>query len=296
MLSKLLGQERIPTGSLKQVQSVQGLPTVANSGSLSNTPMWFDYSDINSSTAAMGLGLMWCDQTTGNWYRYIRAAAALTPGQFVGFEAPTTGTVTASGSTVYVVKTNITTTAAEAGNYIWFLDAVGTYSAAVTPFSQALRLIKSTTNGAGTAVFGTNTIFTLSQRGSIYGNNAYDPDPLNAVPTNGSACCVIRPYRGIVATASTPAVGVALGEVTSGNYTIIQIAGLAMIQGNSTIGNFVVGKAAVMQAAGIASGPTSGTMTAANLDTIVGNSIYPIAASASNTTSLYPAYINFLGT
>lgn len=282
MQFKWIGQDAIPTGLLKQIQSVQGIATVAKSGSLSNTPMWYDYSDLNSTTARLATNSCFYDQQTGNAFRYVQAKATLTPGQVVTLAAPTTGTVTAAGSSTAAVITNITTTVNEAGNYLWTLDAVGTYSAASTPFSQSLRLIKSST-------IGSNAVFTLSQRGSIYGNNQLDPDVLPAVPTNGSACAVIRPGGVIVGTATSAPVGICLAEVTSGNYTAIQIAGLAMVQFINTTGSAVLGQPMTVLASGIATGGTPTAFTGA------GN-ILPLVASAAATLSLLPCQVNFLGT
>lgn len=293
MQYKSYGQDRISTSAGNQGPTVM---SNASATGLSDTTMWYANADINSTTAAMELGATWCDAETGNWFKYVKATAGLTPGQFVSFAAPTAGTTTAAGSTVYNQVTNITTTAVETGNYLWILDAAGTYSAGVTPFSQSLRRIKGQIAGGVEGAVGANTTFILSRTGSIYGNNQYDPDFLPKTATNGAACYIVRPNNVIVATNATPPIGVALGEVTSGRYTIIQVAGLAMVQYNNTIAAAVIGKAGVMQAAGITSGPTAGTMTAANLDTIVGTSIYPQALLASATTSLIPAYINFLGT
>ncbi len=254
------------------------------------TEMYYDSSQLNDTNPVIRPGQMWQDRH-GNWFKYVKAGATLAPGQFVSFEAPTTGTVTAAGSTTLSVITNITTTANEAGNYLWMLDAVGVYSAGSTPFKQAMRKIVSSTVGA-------NATFTLgSSKDPSYGTNVATPNALPSVPTNGSACVVIRPANVIVATASTAPVGVALGEITSGKYTIIQIAGLAMVQaGTCSTNNTVVGKSVMALAAGAISGWTNAGVTAANLGTMVGGSVYPLYAHTSDTLSLIPAYINFLGT
>ena len=281
MLFKPTGADRIPPGILKQLASVQ--QTVTQSGVASNTPVWYDGADLNSTTAAMDVGSEWDDSFTGNSYRYVKAQSGTTIslGMAVTGGSPTSGTVTAAGSTVQVVITNITTTVNEAGNYIWFLDAVGVYSAAATPYKQSLRLIKSSTVGA-------NAVFTVSQRGSIYGNNAYDPDALPSVPTNGSACRIIRPFNVELATAAKAPVGIALSEVTAGNYTIIQTKGLALVAADGTAAT-VVGTPALMSGtAGVITGGASSALTGA------GN-ILPMYAHSSATVSLIPCYVNFKG-
>lgn len=279
MLFKPAGQDRISRGLLKSLASVQQVAVTATPG---NTPMYYDGADLNSTTPQMQLGQTWTDMNTGNTFQYVRPSAALAPGQFVGAAAPTTGTATAAGSTTAAQVTNVTTTVSEAGNYLWFLDAVGIYLSVTTPFKQSLRQIKSNTIGA-------NATFTLSVRGSIFGNNQLDPDVLPSVPANGSALCLIRPFRVIVATASVAPIGVSLAEVTSGNYTIIQIGGLAMVQANNVVAATAVNVPGVMQAAGVFSGASaaSNTMGAAG--------VLPLLAFNSATTSLIPAYVNFAG-
>lgn len=278
MLVKPINQDGISPGILKQLATVQ--QTATQSGVASGTPMWFDLTNINSSSLMGELGSEWDDGFTGNSYRLVKAGAALTPGQLVGPQAPTTGTVTASGSTVYVIITNVTTTVNEAGNYVWFLDAVGTYSAGSTPFSQSLRQIKATS-------IGSNATITVSQRGSIYGNNVYDPDALPAVPTNGSALSIIRPFVVGSASATIAPIGVSLGAVTSGNYTIIQTRGLAMIAANNVGAATVVGTPGAVQSSGIFTGGAAAATGAAG--------IIPLVAFNSATTSLIPAYVSFKG-
>jgi len=282
VMSKQVGQDRVPPGLLQQIASVQ--QTATQSGILSNTPMWYDGSYLNATAPQIELGSTWNDGFAGNWYRSVKATSALTPGQLCSIPNPTAGTVTAAGSTVQAIVTNITTTVNEAGNYIWFLDAVGVYSAGATPFKQSLRLIKSSTVGS-------NAVFTVSQRGSIYGNNAFDPDALPSVPANGSACRIIRPFNVETASTTKAPTGVALGEVTSGNYTIVQVAGLAMVQTDGTTAT-VLGSPGQVLANGIFSGMSA---TYASTGIPGAASILPLYAHASATVTLTPCMVNFLG-
>ena len=276
-------QDREPTGYDQQVASVQATTTA--------TEMWYDASHLNDTTPVVRLGSTW-DDNFGNIFMYVKAQANLTVGQFVSFQAPTTGTCTSAGSTVYVLNTNFGLTQSEKGNYLYSQDAAGQTSSS---YRQALRRIKNNTST------GTNDTITLSVQGSVYGNNIYDLDALARVPANGGALSIIRPFNVISATASTTPIGVALGTITASSstapiYTIIQIAGLAMVQANNTVGPTIVGLPGAMQAAGVFSGPTSGAQTVGNIQTVLGTSILPLFANSSGTTSLLPAYINFLGT
>jgi len=271
MLFNLIDQDRVPSGFDQQVASVQATTTA--------TEMWYDASHLNDTTPVLRPGALW-DDNFGNYFQYVKAGANLTVGQFVSLQAPTTGTSTAAGSTVYVQVTNVTTTANEVGNYLWQLDAVGQTS---SQYRQTLRRIKSSTVGS-------NATFVLSQQGSTYGNNIYDLDYLPRTATNGAALAVIRPFNVISATASTLPIGVALGTITSGNWTIIQVAGLAMIQANNVGAATAVGVPGAMQASGVFTGAASASQS------ILGTSIIPLYAHNSSTTSLIPAFVNFMGT
>jgi hypothetical protein len=80
---------------------------------------------------------------------------------------------------------------------------------------------------------------------------------------------------------------VCLAEVTTGNYTVAQIAGLAMIQAINTTAATVVGSPGASLAAGV--------FTGGALAITGSGQILPLTAFNSATLSLIPAYVNFTG-
>jgi hypothetical protein len=259
MLYRFQGQNGFPTGLLNQGP---GIP-------------WYDSTIVNMSNLAnkpngCSLGDLWFDDISGNWFQLVKAAAGLTIGQLVAGATPGTDTVVNAGSTVQVVNINTgnLTVNAEVGNYVYFVDP------------GALRLIKANTAAS----------ITVSLTDSLIGNNQADPDVLASVPGNGTALCIIRPYQVIVGTATILPVGVALGTVTSGNYTVIQKAGLAQVITVGSVTPTVVNQPAVPGASGTVVGSAA---AAANLFA-QGVSIIPQFAYAS-TSLLTPAIVNFMG-
>ena len=280
-----IDQDRVPPSMLENLQTI----VTGNA--------WYSLAQLNDapSTTAnttgvyapgygprLALGSVWWDQQTGNAYQYVKAGAGLTVGQVVSLELPTAGTVTAAGSTTAELITNINTTnlGSLIGDYLWTLDAVGT---SPSSFSQNLRVIKGHTTGAAAHIV-------VAKRSEITTLNTFDADVLPSVPANGSAAVIIRPYRVIVGTASNVPVGICMGTVTSGNYTIIQVAGLAMVAAKGDGTALAAGSPCIVGASGVILGATAGATPY-----MPGSSIIALAATSSATVSLHPCYVNFLG-
>lgn len=208
-----------------------------------------------------------------NAFMFVKADAGLALGQLVTMAAPTAGTLTIPGvpvSTSASITTNISNAAAgvngEVDNFIYVNPAAGSTS-------LNLRRIKANT----AAVTGN---FTVALTDFLRPNNPTDQDvfPDFGVFANADAVCVIRPYHVIVNTATTVPIGVALGTVTSGNYTIIQVAGLAGVKSTTATANVpVVGAAAgvVVTGAGTANAYDSACMMVPMITNAVANNIIP---------------------
>lgn len=157
----------------------------------------------------------------GNTFMIVKAQAALTLGQLVAADTPTTGTVTnnAGQSTTASILTNINNAATvpvngDADNWV-YVNATG----AALP---QLRRIKTNTSSA-------TARYTVALPDYSRPNSATDADVFDTLATNADPCAIIRPYHVIVSTATTTPIGVALGTVTQYQYTIIQIGGLANV-------------------------------------------------------------------
>jgi hypothetical protein len=224
----------------------------------------------------------------GNAFMFVKAAAGLTLGQLVAAAATTTGTATYPGAgtvaspltTTASITTNINNAATVAvngdvDNWIW-VNATG----ATLP---QLRRIKYNSSS-------TTSFYKVALPDSMRPNNPTDQDVFDTLATNADAVSIIRPYNVRVCTASLVPIGVALGAVTSGSYTVIQVAGLACVltKGDGTA--TVVGQPAVPGAAGVQSGSAA---AAANLYTGAGALIPQFAASAASV--IIPTFVNFSG-
>jgi len=278
-----IDQDRVPPSMLENLQTI----VTGNA--------WYSLAQLNDapSTTAnttgvyapgygprLALGSVWWDQQTGNAYQYVKAGAALTTGLVVTAEVPTAGTVTAAGSTTSEIITNIDTTllGSLVGDYFWALDATGT---SPSSWKQNLRVIKGHTTGAAAHII-------VAKRSEITTLNTQDPDVFPSVPTNGCACCIIRPWRVSVCGATSVPCGIAMGTVTAGNYTIIQVAGLAMVAAIGSGTATAVGVPPQVNASGQVLG-----LAAAN-QYLTGVSILPLIAN-SGALALNPMYVNFLG-
>lgn len=162
-------------------------------------------------------------------------SAALAVGNNVMFSLPIAGTVTASGSTTSAIKTNIDTTTLTGGVKGTILSIFDTAKSIIT-----MRQVIGSSNGAGTATIGTNTIFTIANApDSLITNEGTPVDALTAIPTNGVPCQLIFPnwitlydHNNLI----YPSAGFALGTVTAGNPTLIQKSGFgqALMVGGGT--------------------------------------------------------------
>lgn len=278
----------------KAINFTPGVWAQGGSGVAGNFFPWYaaPYLDItaaNFASIAAGVGLspgdLWWnngvqDGNEGNAFMLVRAQAALTIGQLVAMDAPQTGTYTTAGSTAAISKTNITEAQGvngDVGNYL-----SGIFTGQSVP---QIRKIKANTNGA-------NALFTISLPDYLRPSLPADQDGWTTTPTNGDQVCVIRPWNVRVCTAVLQPVGVALGTVTSGSYTIIQVAGLA---GVSAVGNTLANVAMVPGAPG-AAGVLTGqpaNYSAAQIYT-QGTAIVPMIANAA-ASAMIPCMVNFIG-
>jgi len=221
----------------------------------------------------------------GNAFMFVKntTAGALTQGQLVTAALPTTGTLTVPGSPVSTaasITTNISNATAgvngEVDNWIYVAPAA-------TFATPQLRRIKATTAAA-------TGNFTVALPDPLRPNSPNDQDVFDgfAVFANADPLTVIRPYQVIECTATKIPIGVALGAVTAGSYTVIQVAGLALVltKGDGTA--LVVNVPAAPAAAGFAIGSA-----AANLYRGAGM-ILPQFASAAASLIL-PCFVNFTG-
>ncbi len=202
---------------------------------------WYDSMYLNSSTALVTPGSRWNTNFAQGVFGYVRAGAGLVTGQLVALDAPATDTIISASSTTQVLTLNNggLTVGAEVGNMVYIHDT----STSGFPLSR-----KILANTAST--------LTVSLTTSITANNQADANVLPAVPANNTPVVITRPNRVRVCTATLCPVGVALGTVTSGNYTIIQLAGYTHII-TGTGQDTVAGEPAVPGAAGVVVGGTS---------------------------------------
>jgi hypothetical protein len=129
--------------------------------------------------------------------------------------------------------------------------------------------------------------FTVSLPDFLRPNSPLDQDIFDgfAAFANADAVCVLRPYHVIVNTATTVPVGIALGTVTSGNYTIIQVAGLAGVKSTTATANVpVVGAAAGVVVTG--AGAANAYMGAGNMLPMITNAV---------ANNIIPCMVNFTG-
>ncbi|MEI6473229.1 MAG: hypothetical protein WCO20_11360 [Holophagaceae bacterium] len=113
-------------------------------------------------------------------------------------------------------------------------------------------------------------------------------DALDAVPTNGDVGIIIRPFNVKKCTSVLVPVGVALGTVTDGYYTVIQVAGIGLAKGTNNGAALAVGIPAIVDAG------TAGVLTgtaAASINTNAGNFTSLAAYNAAGPT-LQPFNMN----
>ena len=260
-----INQDRLPTGFCSQ------LPVYP----------WYDatqINDINTSAPRVQLGTAWFDVDYGNAFAYVKAKVALAAGQLVYQDSPTVDTIAAPAGvadnlSILNLTTGGLTVNAEVNNWVNIENAYATTA-------PQLRRIKA--NLAGT--------LTISVRDLNNTTNAADADVSAVAVTTGTNVQIIRPFMVNLNTATTVPVGVALGTVTAGYYTIIQIAGLAMVKalGSTAI---VTNKPVVGTAGGVIIG------TATPVIYMQGAKINPLVACTETATSgtPIPCYVNFIG-
>lgn len=246
---------------------------------------YIDMTAASLQSLAQGVGLTLGDTwwnngvqaaAKGNAFMLVKANAALTVGQIVAMDAPQTGTYTTAGSTAAVSVTNITEAQGVNGDVDNWLYVIATGQTV-----PQIRRIKANTNGAAAR-------FTIALPDHLRPNLPNDLDTWTTTPTNGDALGVIRPWTVRVCTAALQPVGVALGTVTSGNYTIIQVAGLA---GVSAITGLTTMVPAGVGAAGVVA-PQPANYSAAIYNN-AGASIIPLHTTGGSL--MIPAMVNFIG-
>jgi hypothetical protein len=222
----------------------------------------------------------------GNAFAFAKATVGLTVGQIVSLALPTTGTATVPGAgtaaspltTTASVTTNINNAATvpvngDVDNYI-YVNATG------AALGQ-LRRIKYNSSS-------TTSFYIVALQDFMRPNSPTDADVFDTLATNADPLCIIRPWNLIVNTATTMPVGVALGTVTAGNFTVIQVAGLAIVSSTGTGTATAPNQPASGGAAGVVTGVAP---PAAWQGSAV---ILPQIANAAATIQI-PAYVNFLG-
>ncbi len=232
-------------------------------------------------TPAQEIGETWPDIGVGNKFAFVHVdvsgeAPATLAGGVLVMDAPvTTDTVAAtltdtstSPSTFFGVTLTSggLTPNEEVGNFIFFEDLGLTFE------------IESNTAA--------NVIVSL--KGTIFGNNVYDPNFLPSAPSNGTNITIFRPGHVVISDATHPPVGVLLNDVVEGNWVVVQVRGLAMILGNNSATALVAG----IPAAGIASGIIDGTAPTAATQ---GDSYILPLVSYDGATQLIPCYFKAAG-
>ena len=182
-------------------------------------------------------------------------------------------------TTTASITTNINNAATVAvngdvDNYI-FVNATG----ATLP---QLRRIKANSSSA-------TSFYKVALQDFLRPNSPTDADVFDTLATNADPLCIIRPWNLIVSTATTTPVGIALGAVTAGNFTIIQVAGLAAV---SSIGNGTALAANVPASSGAAGSITGVAPPAAYYGASL---ILPQIAQAAAGPVIVPCFVNFLG-
>ncbi len=255
---------------------------------------WYTAADINSTTPKAPLGAFWelqgdADVAGGNAFVYVRnVGAALALGEVVAWRTPAgagnTGTFTLAGSTTQLIVTNITTTVDETNQWLYCLSAA-------TGGPWLRRIKRAYPIADPTAKFGANTVFVISEADPNSPAMLPDSDAIAALPANGVAVQIIRPFQVQKCTASTKPIGLALGTVADGNYTIIQVAGLGL---GDSVGNGVNLDLAIGEPAGVdANSKLIGTNALA--PAMIGAAQFtPLVASAA-ASAIIPFYFNCTG-
>ena len=217
----------------------------------------------------------------GNAFMLVVSDAELTLGQLVAAATPTAGTYTAAGSTSAAIITNISEAAVGANgdvnNWIWV-----TATGATLP---QLRRIKAN-NASATATF------TIAQPDFMRPASPTDQDVFDTTPTNADVVDIIRPYHVRVCTDTDTPIGVCLGTVNAGNYTIIQIAGMAAVLADGSGLN----EGLVVNQPAWTCGATPGAIRGANGVASLYTGAASILPQYATTTAglIIPCFVNFL--
>ena len=265
-----LNQDRVPSSFLQQLASFP----------------WIDSSQLNDATQRMELGAVFFHERHKQAFMYVKADEALANGQLVYATLPTTETVLSSGSSLYVQALSSAglTVNAEVGNWIYVENGGSSPGPTILPIKA---------NAASTI---TNSQRDLNNAGAVY-----DADQLSSVLTNSTGACIIRNGHVSVCTATKVPVGVALATVTSGYYTLIQVAGLALVQAVGNVTAIVSGQPGIPGATGVITGTPvqpggTGATAAIPVNLYLGAaSIVPWFAFVGSGPELIPCRVNFMG-
>ena len=255
----------------------------------------FDTSIINSSTLPPNLNLGEVFELSGqissgggNAFQVVKAYETLAAGQLVtnagAAFGQVSGTVTSASSDTVTITTNITTVAHDVGQPLLLYIRNTTSSGG----GNVLRTARLASGGSG--AYGTNSVFTIETVDYSVASKPYGPNALTLAATNGDVAVLIRPFVASINTATTVPSGVALGVATAGNYTIVQVAGEALVLSGGTTPGLVIGELAVGGAAGVITASTTGAAIWAGASSIVSHCTYNTSASI-----LVPCKVNFLG-
>lgn len=217
-------------------------------------------------------------------FAFVKTTVNLTAGQVVAQAAPSTGTVTAAGSTVAVINTNVTASAANVfvGGTVYF-EALG-----------IAKHIKANTTGANCSLTISLADVTIAGGTVSTGAPPFDPDALTAAQlaslSDGSALSIQMPYDVRVCTNALVGCGVALGTVTAstGPYTIIQRGGYCLVKTTATSPVLTAGVPAFISST---AGSIIGGAGVANA--YFGQQIIPRHTYTTSSSILAPCDINF---
>jgi hypothetical protein len=220
------------------------------------------------------------------WGRFaiVKTTVNLTAGQVVTQAAPTAGTYTLTGSTVAVINTNITASAANSfvGGYLYF-ETLG-----------IAKPIKANTTGANSAITISLPDATIAGGTVTTATPPFDPDALTAAQlaalSNADALAVQMPFDVRVCTNALVPEGIALGTVTAstGPYTIIQRGGYSLVKCVATSPALTAGVPAFISST---AGSIIGGAGVANA--YVSQQIVPRYTYTTSTAILVPCMVNF---
>lgn len=254
--------------------SIASYPEVSQAST--GGPSFPEYANVNESptqtlpNSPLRLGQYLGDKF-GNIFQMVRARTALAVGKVVKLAANVAGTAItadATGDGLHVIKTDLAglTKNSEVGNL--FLIA-----------GQIPRVIKANTATAAGVAY-----ITVSDKNFGLGISQYDGDAYASVIANATVVHVARLYSvGEAGVGDTP-FGVALGTVTDGNVTLVQVAGVGSVSSVGTTDALTQGGIVVTAATGDVKG-TLAVATAASAiaeaKSIVGVARFPHAGAAA---------------